>query len=187
MKFSCRIFLAYSVLLVSIKNAEPAPGDAYTMISRLQTDCELESLSVGTALADKYNSFIEGTERDERLKNDYLMQRLGFLTQPGSVGHTNISSSSYWALENQWVYMLGDTTQKQIWATLAAPVSPNPISGQTSEASAEKCQTQAPHRNKLTLGVIHDNVLSQQVTNIFAIFYMKFSCLGWHAVLSPTF
>jgi hypothetical protein len=160
MNFSCRLFLAYSVLMVSIKNAEPAVGDAYTMISRHQTDCELESLSVGTALADKYNSFIEGTEREERLKNDYLMQRLGFLTQPGSAGHTNISNSSYWALENQWIYMLGDSTQRQVWTTLAAPVSP------TSEAATEKCQSQGPHRHKQTLGVIHDNLLSQQVSNI---------------------
>jgi hypothetical protein len=167
--------------MASIKNAEPAAGDAYTMISRHQTECELESLSVGTALADKYNSFIEGTEQDERLKNDYLMQRLGFLTQPGSGGHANISNSSYWALENQWIYMLGDATQRQVWTTLAAPVRA------TSEASAEKCLSQAPHRYKQTLGVIHDNVLSQQVSNTTSIFCMKFSCLRWQAVLTPAF
>jgi len=39
--------------------------------------CELESLSVGTRLADHYGSFDENTEWDIRLHHDYLVQYLG--------------------------------------------------------------------------------------------------------------
>lgn len=169
MSFTFGKILAYSVLLVSIRNASPAEGDAYSLISRHQTDCELETLSLGSALADKYNSFFEGTEQQERLRNEYLMQRLKFLTQPGSAGRSNFSDSSYWALENQWIYMIGDATQKKIWTTLAAGVSLNASSGRVSEVSTEKCLSQAAHRSKQSSGEVAATIASQQVTNVAAL------------------
>lgn len=34
---------------------------------------------------------------------------------------SNISASSYWALEDQWLYMMGDSTTRQVWATYVSP------------------------------------------------------------------
>jgi hypothetical protein len=43
------------------------------------------------------------------------------LQQGGWSGNKNISESAYWPLENQWVYMMGDSTQRQVWAAFASP------------------------------------------------------------------
>jgi len=48
------------------------------MISKVQTECEADALSIGTMLADRYNSFDEDTEWDMRIHNDFLVQYLGF-------------------------------------------------------------------------------------------------------------
>jgi hypothetical protein len=63
-------------------------GGAYTLINRIETECELEALSVGTALADRYNSADEATEWDVRIHNDYLTEHLGFASwiQQGTWG-----------------------------------------------------------------------------------------------------
>lgn len=47
------------------------------LINDVVRRCELESLSVGTRLADHYGSFDENTEWDIRLHHDYLVQYLG--------------------------------------------------------------------------------------------------------------
>lgn len=47
-------------------------------MDRITTQCELEALSVGTRLADHYNSYDEDTEWDTRIHNDYLVEHLGF-------------------------------------------------------------------------------------------------------------
>jgi hypothetical protein len=39
----------------------------------------------------------------------------------GWAGSTNISESAYWPLQNQWVYMMGDSTQRQVWAAFVSP------------------------------------------------------------------
>jgi hypothetical protein len=54
------------------------PGSAYTLIGRLETECELEALTVGSMLADRYNSLDEATEWDVRIHNDFLTEHLGF-------------------------------------------------------------------------------------------------------------
>ena len=116
-------FLSLSIFFRKIQSAD---GDAYGLISKLQTECELEALLVGSTLADRYNSFDEGTEWDTRLHNDYLIENLGFASwiqeglyrSGGKTPHNNhaptlhkkggwaglkaINMSSYWALENQW-------------------------------------------------------------------------------------
>jgi hypothetical protein len=145
------------------------PGDAYTMISRHETECELESLSVGSALADRYNSLDEATDWDLRIHNDYLTERLGFagwinmgvekkgksthkidaneLSKKGGwSGFKHVNMSSYWALENQWLYMMGDSTQRQIWATFVSPFQNNDFERNAKEFTREKCARQYPHR-----------------------------------------
>lgn len=53
-------------------------GKPFTLMDKITTQCELEALSVGTRLADHYNSYDEDTEWDTRIHNDYLVEHLGF-------------------------------------------------------------------------------------------------------------
>jgi hypothetical protein len=47
-------------------------------LTKVQSECELEALNIGTRLADRYNSFDEKTEQDIRIHHDYLTKYLGF-------------------------------------------------------------------------------------------------------------
>ena len=166
---SSSLLLLLLLLLNSIIVVKTADGAAYGLITRHQTECELESLSVGTALADRYNSMDEGTEWDVRIHEDYLTERLGFAgwiqmgvmntgrtplnqdakelhTKGGWTGHSLIRNSSYWALENQWLYMMGDSTQRQIWATFVSPFQNNNFERNAKEWTRDKCARQFPHR-----------------------------------------
>lgn len=48
------------------------------LLDKVATECELEALSLGTRLADRYNMYDEQTEWDVRIHNDYLVEHLGF-------------------------------------------------------------------------------------------------------------
>jgi hypothetical protein len=48
------------------------------LLSKIQTECELEALNIGTRLADRYNSLDEDTEWDVRIHHDFLAKYLGF-------------------------------------------------------------------------------------------------------------
>jgi hypothetical protein len=147
-----------------------ASDEPYRLISRIQTECELEALQVGTLLADRYNSLDENTEWDMRLHNDYLVRNLGFAgwiqmgtyksrgktahgkdaptlhRQGGWAGLKQINESSFWGLENQWLYMMGDSTQRQIWATFVSPFQNNEFERNAKNFSREFCDKQFPHR-----------------------------------------
>jgi len=75
------VFIAYltSVLNSSIEEYRHRvlTHDKQPLINDVVRRCELESLSVGTRLADHYGSFDENTEWDIRLHHDYLVQYLG--------------------------------------------------------------------------------------------------------------
>lgn len=145
-------------------------GDPYEHISRMQTECELEALQVGTALADRYNSLDEASEWDVRLHNDYLIENLGFAGWMGEglyktngktphknhaphlqrnggwAGRQSVNMSSYWALEDQWLYMMGDSTQRQVWATFVSPFANNNFERNAKNWTREHCARQAPNR-----------------------------------------
>lgn len=53
-------------------------GRPYTLVSRVQTECEAEALAIGSALADTFNALDEDTEWDLRLHQDFLVEHLGF-------------------------------------------------------------------------------------------------------------
>ena len=136
-------------------------GEPYTLINKVQTQCELLSLNVGTMLADSFNNFDENTERDQRLHHNYLSQYLGFatwmrsgywnsggLTADNSSSNSlnvlggwsssqNISNSSFWAFEDQWIYMMGDSTMRQIWGTFVSPFQVNGFERNTKEWTRE--------------------------------------------------
>jgi hypothetical protein len=68
--------------------------DTAPLVDRVITDCELEALSVGTRLADRYNMYDEQTEWDTRIHNDYLVQHLGFAgwIQMGTYKNTRLTA-----------------------------------------------------------------------------------------------
>jgi hypothetical protein len=75
---SCIHFILLVPLLLNACLAEDrnSSGSPYTLNSKLNTDCELEAINVGTRLADRYNMYDEQTEWDTRIHNDYLVQHL---------------------------------------------------------------------------------------------------------------
>ena len=81
------VFLCYLLSLFHFVHGRDA-GEPYGQLSEQQTRCELEGLSVGSLLADNYNSLDEETEWDARLHSDYLTKHLGFfgvITQGAAV------------------------------------------------------------------------------------------------------
>ena len=110
--------------------------------------------------------------RQMRIHNDYLVENLGFAgwitagtyksggqtphkrhaptlhRKGGWAGHKNISMSSYWALEDQWIYMMGDSTQRQVWATFVSPFQNNDFERNAKEWTRENCAKQFPHRKQ---------------------------------------
>jgi len=73
------LLFAFCTLILSHHNVQSVEyGAPYNMISKVQTECEADALSIGTMLADRYNSFDEDTEWDMRIHNDFLVQYLGF-------------------------------------------------------------------------------------------------------------
>jgi hypothetical protein len=148
-------------------------GEPYGQLTKLQTECEVESLATGSLLADNYNSLDEETEWDARMHSDYLTEHLGFFAVIGSgtwgsngkttyshkeskklqekgkwTGNSKVGESAYWALENQWVYMMGDSTLRQVWATFASPEAGNDFERNSKEWTRERCIKQYPHRKR---------------------------------------
>ena len=145
-------------------------GAPYTLINRMQTECEAQAVIIGSTLADNYNSYDEDTEWDIRLHNEFLVEHLGFAgwiqmgtwksggktptgmhapslhRKGGWAGHKHVVNSSFWALENQWVYMMGDSTVRQIWATFVSPFQNNEFERNAKEWTRERCERQFPKR-----------------------------------------
>jgi hypothetical protein len=74
MKTCISLIIYTSFIQVSLQK----DGMPYSLISRIQTECETEALNIGTILADTYNSYDEDTEWDIRLHHDFLTEHLGF-------------------------------------------------------------------------------------------------------------
>lgn len=61
------ILLLYITRLVNCRRNQGEWGGLYGLLDKTQTDCEVQSLTVGSLLADRYNSLDEETEWDQRL------------------------------------------------------------------------------------------------------------------------
>jgi hypothetical protein len=64
----------------------------------------------------------------------------------GWMNMQNLSSSAYWAFEDQWVYIMGDSTVRQIWATILSGFAGNNFERNAKEWTRENCARQSPHR-----------------------------------------
>ena len=65
--------------------------------------------------------YAEGHECYFTRSSLFLMILYPYQQRGGWAGSKNISESAYWSFQDQWVYMMGDSTQRQIWATFVSP------------------------------------------------------------------
>ena len=65
------LFLLF-ILLSFADLCTSAPGDAYGLISDVQTECEYEALYVGSRLGDAYNSYDETVLPIDRIQHDFF-------------------------------------------------------------------------------------------------------------------
>ena len=134
--------------------------------------CELEALKIGTRLSDIYNGPIEEEEWDIRVHQESLMEHLGFAPwmangvyksggktpkgiptsilreRGGWAGLTNVSESPYWGLADSWLYLMGDSTTRQLWGAFATPFNGNNFERNAKQWSRENCDRQYPHRKR---------------------------------------
>ena len=107
------------------------------------SQCELNALRLGTELADVFNSPVGNEDWEERVNQDFIAEHLGFapwlvngvrksgltmtknssktLQEKGGWVGKPIADSPYGILDRKWVYMFGDSTTRQVWASFAAP------------------------------------------------------------------
>jgi len=64
MKQLFSIFVLITIFLLPFSSSDD--GRPYSLIDKVKTECEIEALTIGTMLADRYNSFDEATEWDVR-------------------------------------------------------------------------------------------------------------------------
>jgi len=76
MQLSTSAFLC--VLYIACSPCEGASGDAFTMINKVQTMCEVESMSLASKLSDNYNSLDEAAEKEDRMKHEFVAAHIGF-------------------------------------------------------------------------------------------------------------
>jgi hypothetical protein len=160
----CIKLVAFLILLLS----RPTPA----LIEEKIVHCELEALKIGTRLADIYNGPVEDEEWDIRVHQEVLMEHLGFAPwmangvyksggktpkglatsvlreRGGWAGRSNVSESPYWALADSWLYLMGDSTTRQLWGAFATPFNGNNFERNAKEWSRENCDRQFPHRKK---------------------------------------
>ena len=110
--------------------------------------CELETLRLGSEIADVMNSPLGSEGWSQRVYQDFVIERLGFapfmskgihgsngltstgnnakeLHERGNWSGKSIESSPYHILNKKWIYMFGDSTTRQVWASFAAPFQGN--------------------------------------------------------------
>jgi len=122
-------------------------------------------------MADVFNAPVGDQDWNERVHQDYITERLGFapfmahgvhnaggqtltksnaaeLHAKGGWGGRNISDSPYHILNHKWIYMFGDSTTRQIWASFAAPFQGNNFERNAKEWTRQYCNRQDARKVK---------------------------------------
>lgn len=81
------------VLAVSTERCYANVGDAFGLINRVQTFCELDSITTASKLADKYNSLDEVATKEDRMDHEYIIEHLGFGWEYGAAGKAGAGSA----------------------------------------------------------------------------------------------
>jgi hypothetical protein len=137
--------------------------------------CEIDTLRLGSDISDVYNGPIDGQDWSERVNQNFIIKHLGFAPWTrdgvaGSGGKTltkdkagkimakggwtgrNISDSPYAVLDHQWIYMYGDSTTRQIWASYAAPFQANNFERNAKEWTRQYCNGQDHRKHHVKNG-----------------------------------
>ena len=130
--------------------------------------CEVDALRLGTNIGDVFNGPLSRHDWSERVHQNYILKHLGFapftnngvkgsgksltgdtvidLRNSGGWVRHNISDSPYAALNHKWIYMFGDSTTRQIWASFAASFQGNNFERNAKEWTRQYCNKQSGHR-----------------------------------------
>lgn len=99
-------------------------------------------------MADIINSPLGSEGWSERVNQDFVVKHLGFapfmskgvhgtkgltyqkndaktVQESGNWTGKSIENSPYQTLNHKWIYMFGDSTSRQVWASFAAPFQAN--------------------------------------------------------------
>lgn len=90
------------VLLSNHVKGDVSRTNPFQLINKVQTECEYESITVGTKIADAYNSLTEDRRNPDRLAHPYVKEHLGFI---GSVKNSILENH----LLNKQVAAAADT------------------------------------------------------------------------------
>ena len=163
-------FIVLSLFLIDITLGEDDISEILKQYDANIASCELSTLQLGTEIADVFNAPIGNEDWNERVHQDKIIEKLGFAPWTangvaGSGGKTleghdakaifekagwggkNIAESPYAILDHKWIYMLGDSTTRQIWASFASPFQGNNFERNAKEWSRHYCNGQ-PHRKR---------------------------------------
>jgi hypothetical protein len=130
--------------------------------------CEYNALRLGTEIADIINAPHSDHDTAERIYQDYVIENTGFAPwiSDGLGGKTltgkssremhkkggwidlPIDQSSYSILNHKWIYMFGDSTTRQVWASYAAPFRENNFERNAKEWSRHYCNKQKMRSKK---------------------------------------
>ena len=137
--------------------------------------CEIDTLRLGSDIADVFNGPIDGQDWSERVHQNFIVKHLGFapwtrdgvagaggktltndkagkmMEKGGWTGH-NISDSPYAVLDHQWIYMYGDSTTRQVWASYAAPFQANNFERNAKEWTRQYCNGQGFRKHHVKNG-----------------------------------
>ncbi len=132
--------------------------------------CEYSALKLGSEIADVFNAPIGEEDWNERVHQDYIIEKLGFapwtangvsgtggktlqgndaraIYQQAGWGGKKIAESPYAFLDHKWIYMIGDSTTRQVWSSFAAPFQGNNFERNAKEWTRHYCNGQS-HRKR---------------------------------------
>jgi hypothetical protein len=141
---------------------EPENGKVTQFGSPLSR-CEYYALRLGTEIVDVINAPHNDHDTSERIYQDFVVENIGFapwiseglhgktLTgNPSRVIHKkggwigrDIENSPYSVLNNKWIYFIGDSTTRQVWASYAAPFKANNFERNAKEFTRQQCDKQS--------------------------------------------
>lgn len=155
-----------SIAATTVKTSASNPVDYSTLLSEREkkvASCELSALQLGTKMADIFNAPIGDEDWKVRVHQDAITESLGFapwmahglqngMTTDGSNAKElhekngwsgrKIGDSPYAFLNHKWIYMLGDSTTRQLWASFAAPFQGNNFERNSKEWTRQYCNKQ---------------------------------------------
>ena len=125
--------------------------------------CEYHALRLGSEIADVINAPHADKDTSERIFQDFVVENLGFapwvsdgiggntltgksareIHKKGGWIDTTIDESTYSILNHKWIYMFGDSTTRQVWASYAAPFRENNFERNAKEWTRHYCNKQS--------------------------------------------